>query len=200
MTVHVPPTPQTPDGLVRRTFDADDVRRMVEAGILGEDERVELVEGELIAMSAKGFAHDRVKNALVAQCNRSLPAEVYVAVESTLQLSRSVMLEPDILVARRADVVPSPQGFATVDGPKVLLAIEVAVSSLAYDRGRKAALYARFGVPEYWVIDANERCAWVHVRPDGDSYAEVAAVARDGTLHPQALELAALSIDLAPLG
>lgn len=199
MTVHVHPKPQTSDGLAPRTFDADEVRRMVEAGILDEDERIELVEGELVAMAAKGFAHDRVKNEVVRLCNRVLPDDVYVAVESTLRLERTTLLEPDILVARERDLERSPEGFATVAGPRVLLAIEIAASSLSYDRGRKADLYARFGVPEYWVIDANERVAWVHAEPDEGSYGKVVAVGRADVLRPRARELAGLAVDLAKL-
>lgn len=199
MTAHVPPIIHTPDGLVRRTFDADDVRRMVEAGILDESERVELVDGELIAMSAKGFAHDQVKNELSRVFIRALPEELRVAVASTVQLSRFVLLDPDLLIARRAEIVPSADGFATITGERVLLLIEIAASSLAYDRGCKAALYARFGVPEYWVIDADERIAWLHTVPGPDGYAEVSAVPRNGMLRPRPPELAALTVELAAL-
>lgn len=200
MTAHVRPERGTPDGLLPHTFDADDVRRMVEAGILHEDQRVELVDGELVAMASKGFAHDWVKNEVIHVLARGLSPEFRIAVESTLRLSRSVLLEPDVLVARKSDVLKSPEGFATVDGPRILLAIEVAASSLAYDRGRKAALYARFGVPEYWVIDANERSAWVHTGPADGAYASTVAVARGGVLRPAAPDLSGVTIDLAALG
>jgi Uma2 family endonuclease len=199
MTAHVRPGHGTPDGLLPHTFDADDVRRMVEVGILHEDQRVELVEGELVAMASKGFAHDWVKNNVIRTLARALSDEFYLAVESTLRLSRSVLLEPDLLVALKSDVLKSPEGFATVDGPRILLAIEVAASSLAYDRGRKAALYARFGVPEYWVIDANERIAWVHTGPSDDGYGSTVAVARGGVLRPAAPDLSGVTIDLAAL-
>lgn len=199
MTVHVHPKPQTSDGLSPRTFDADEVRRMVEAGILGEDERVELVEGELVAMAAKGFAHDWVKNEVVELLVRTLSPDFRVAVESTLRLSRSVLLEPDILVARKTDLVKSPEGFATIAGSRVLLAVEIAVSSLAYDRGRKAAFYARFGVGEYWVIDANERIAWVHRGASDSGYTSIASVPRNGVLKPAASELESVQIDLSAL-
>ena len=104
MTIHMPPGP---DGVAKRAFTADDVRRMVEAGILDEGEHVELVEGELIEMPAKGFAHDRVKNALARHLGRALPDSVYLATESTLQLGPTLLLEPDILVARRESVLAS---------------------------------------------------------------------------------------------
>jgi Uma2 family endonuclease len=200
MTVHIVPESRTPDGQVRRTFDADEVRRMVEAGVLGEDERVELVEGELLAMAAKGFAHDWVKSEVAQLLSRSLPASFRVAVECTVQLSRSVVLEPDVLVARRDDILRSPDGFASLDGSRILLAVEVAASSLVYDRGRKAALYARFGVPEYWVIDANERVAWVHADPSEGGYRAVVEAGRGAVLQPRAPDLAGIAVDLAALG
>jgi Uma2 family endonuclease len=78
--------------------------------------------------------------------------------------------------------------------------IEVAASSLAYDRGRKVTFYARHGVREYWVIDAQERGAWVHRVPMEDVYRDVAELSRDATLRPEAAVLAAVTVPIAELG
>lgn len=196
MTIHMPPGP---DGVGKRAFTADDVRRMVGAGILHEGEHVELVEGELIEMPAKGFAHDRVKNALVRYLARVLPDALYIATESTLQLGPTFLLEPDILVARRDAVVASPEGFATVGVGGTLLVIEVALSSAAYDRDRKARIYAGHGVPEYWVLDLNERAAVVHRRPSPEGYAEVLTRGPETLLGSSSPELVDLSVRLADL-
>lgn len=195
MTVLVP----SPDLPVLRAFSADDVRRMVEAGILDEDERVELVEGELVEMAAKGFAHDRVKNAILEVLFAAKPADVVVAVESTLQLSPLTLLEPDILVFPKRARARSPEGFATVAGTEVLLAIEIAASSLTYDRGRKAGLYARHGVPEYWVIDVNARTALIHAGPSGDGWRHVEERSSEDVLRPLAPALSAFTIRLIDL-
>ncbi|GJD64848.1 hypothetical protein MPEAHAMD_5033 [Methylobacterium frigidaeris] len=138
MTVHVPPDTPLP-----RRFTVSDLRLMLAAGILREDERVELLDGELVEMAAKGFAHDAVKNALMRRLVPLLPETVYLGIESTLQFGPGLFLEPDLLLAPMSARSASPEGFCTIPGPGILLVIEVASSSLAYDRGRKAALYAR---------------------------------------------------------
>jgi Uma2 family endonuclease len=196
MTIHMPPGP---DGVVKRAFTADDVRRMVEAEILDEGEHVELVDGELIETPAKGFAHDRVKNALVRRLARALPDHLYVATESTLQLGPAFLLEPDILVARSDSVIASEEGFATVGAGGALLVIEVALSSASYDRDRKARVYADHGVPEYWVLDLNERAAVVHRGPSPAGYAEIQTHGPETLLQPTAPELHAVSVRLADL-
>ncbi len=78
--------------------------------------------------------------------------------------------------------------------------IEVAASSLAYDRGRKAALYARHGVREYWVIDARERGAWVHRGPAEGVCRNVAELSQGATVRPEAAVLAMITVPLAELG
>jgi|SRR5215207_2349090 Uma2 family endonuclease len=196
MTIHMPPGP---DGVAKRAFTADDVRRMVEAGILDEGEHVELVEGELIEMPAKGFAHDRVKNALARRLGRALPDSVYLATESTLQLGPTLLLEPDILVARRESVLASPEGFATVGPGGILLVIEVALSSAPYDRDRKAGIYAGHGVPEYWVLDLNERAAVVHRGPLPAGYADVVTHGPEAVLQPLSPDIAGVAVRLDDL-
>lgn len=187
------------DALTHRPLSADDVRRMVEAGILDEDERVELVEGVLIEMAAKGFAHDRIKSLLATLLARATSPDILIAVESTLQVSPMTLLEPDILVYPKRAAVPSPERFATVAGADVLLAIEVASSSLAYDRGRKARLYARHGVPEYWVVDVDERRAFVHAGPTGEGWERVEEHDPTVLLRPLSPALSAFAVRLAAL-
>ena len=87
-----------PDDHPRRTFSAGDVRRMVEAGIVGEDERIELIEGDLIMMAAKGLAHEIIKSALVKALNRAASDDLVVGVEMTIELAANVLVEPDIAV------------------------------------------------------------------------------------------------------
>lgn len=195
MTIHV-----TPDSPLPRRFTAGDLRLMLDAGILREDERVELLDGELVEMAAKGFAHDVVKNALMRRLAPTLPDSIYLGIESTLQLEPGLLLEPDLLLAPMSARTASAEGFCTIPGPEILLVIEVAASSLAYDRGRKAALYARHGVREYWVIDARERGAWVHRGPVEGVYRDVAELSRDSVLRPEAEELATITVPLAELG
>ena len=88
--------------LTRRAFTVDDIRRMVDAGVLREDERFELVEGDLVMMSAKGYAHELIKSALAIALARSLPDGMTMGVEITLQFDDNTILEPDLAVFKRS--------------------------------------------------------------------------------------------------
>ncbi|HEY7243076.1 MAG TPA: Uma2 family endonuclease [Xanthobacteraceae bacterium] len=150
------------EGFPRRVFTVEDVGRMIDAGILGEDEKFELIEGEIVMMASKGIAHERIKAALNVAVVRALPDHLTVGVETTLRLTNTIMLEPDITVFPKELFEKSTGRFAQLDPGEALLVIEVAASSIAYDKGLKARLYARQRVHELWVIDANERVTWVH--------------------------------------
>lgn len=182
-----------------RTFTVDDVRRMIEAGILHEDERVELVDGELVEMASKSIVHDVVVTALTRLLVTATSPDIVVAVDATLQLSRLTLLEPDFLLFPKLARVASREGFATVAGADVLLAVVVSVSSLRYDRGRKAALYAAHGIPEYWVIDAGARTAFVHIGPKESGWERVTEVGAHDMLRPIAPALSGVAVRLADL-
>jgi Uma2 family endonuclease len=158
----------------RRAFTAEDVRRMIEAGVIGEDENFELIEGEIVMMASKSIAHDNIKNALSMAFARHVSDDFYVGVESTLQLAPDVLVDPDIAIGSRGVYkAADPKGFARPQPKDVLLLIEIAVSSMDYDRKVKARLYAQHGIREYWVIDALERITWVHTRPSGDGWSSI---------------------------
>src|SRR5208337_923205 len=131
------------DGLARRAFSAEDVRRMVDAGILNEDDRIELIEGDLVVMSAKGYAHDYVKSMLNVAIVRALPDHLMIGMEMTVQFADRTILEPDIAVFARSSWLKSGANFSQIAPGGLLLATEVAASSLSYDKGLKARLYAR---------------------------------------------------------
>jgi Uma2 family endonuclease len=157
------------EGFPRRAFTVEDISRMIEAGVILEDEKFELVEGEIVMMAAKSIAHERIKSALTVAISRSLPDDLTIGVEATLRLADMTMLEPDIAVFPK-EVFKKSTTFAQLDPGEAHLVIEVAASSLAYDKGLKARLYARHGVREFWVIDANTRSTWIHTGPSGDGW------------------------------
>jgi Uma2 family endonuclease len=161
------------EGFPRRAFTVDDVSRMIEAGIIREDEKFELIEGEIVMMAAKGIVHERIKSALNIAVVRALPDDLTMGVEVTLRLTNTIMLEPDIAVFPKELFKKSSTGFAQLDPGEAYLVIEVAVSSLAYDKGLKARLYARHRVREFWVVDASERTTFVHTGPCGDGWSSV---------------------------
>jgi Uma2 family endonuclease len=152
------------EGLPRRRFTVAEVEAMVAAGVMEEDERVELIGGELVPMSPKGSRHEIVKTALLRRWFRAAPAEIELTPETTFRLSEDTYLEPDVVI------YPRTSGLRGLTGANVLLVVEIADSSLRYDTGRKAALYASFGIRELWVIDAVRLTARVFREPGADGY------------------------------
>jgi len=186
------------EGFPRRAFTVDDISRMIEAGVIREDENFELIEGDLVVMAAKHVGHDLIKNSLNAALARLVPEGAFVAVACTLQLAEDILVEPDIAIVSRAVYAGDRKSFARPRPQDVPLLIEIAASSLAYDRGVKARLYARYGIREFWVIDADERVTWVHTGPSGDTWSSIV----ERGLHDALTTLAVpgFSIRLADIG
>jgi len=154
------------ESLPRRRFTVAEVEAMLAAGVMDEDERVELIGGELVPMSPKGLAHEVLKAALADRWYRLPEREVDLAIATTLRLSEDTYLEPDVVIYPRAS------GIRGLAADNVLLVVEIADSSLGYDMGRKAALYASFGVRELWVIDSVRLAARVFRDPAANGYRE----------------------------
>jgi Uma2 family endonuclease len=161
------------DGLPRRAFTVEDIDRMIEAGVIGENERFELIEGDFVMMSAKHAGHDRIKHALTMALAHASPENAYVAVEASLQLAPDILVEPDITIISRSAYKVDPKTYVQPRPEDLLLLIEIAASSMSYDRVVKARLYARLGIREFWVIDANELMTWIHTGPTGGSWSSI---------------------------
>jgi len=160
------PGTQAAEGLVRRRWTVAEIERMVEAGIIDPDERFELIGGEVVPMASKGIRHETYKNALNLYWARRLPNDVKFAVETTFRMSEDTFVEPDIVFFRSSD------GLANLAPATALLAVEVADTSLGWDLGRKALIYAGFGVREVWVIDAKSLTTHVLRHPGLEGYRE----------------------------
>ena len=173
-----PRSTQAAEGLPRRRFTVAEIEAIVAAGVIDEDERFELIGGEVVPMSPKGIRHERVKVSLVDRWIRSRSDDVRVAQETTFHLSDDTFLEPDIVI------YPHDGGLAGITGPNVLLVVEVADTSLPYDLVRKADLYASFGVRELWVIDAVRLQARVFRGPTSEGYRETFDVGPGDKLKP----------------
>jgi len=169
---------QAAEGLPRRRFTVAEVEAMVAAGIMDEDERVELIGGELAPMSAKGIHHEALKVALDDHWVGLRSRTCVVAPETTFRLSDDTFLEPDFVIYPRASRLKS------LSQSNVLLVVEIADSS-GYDRGRKAALYASFGVRELWVIDAVKRTTRVFRKPSAEGYGETLDFGESDLLTPE---------------
>jgi len=161
------------EGFPRRAFTVDDISRMMEAGVIGEDERFELIEGDLVVMPAKPVGHDLIKSVLSMTLAKSAPDRMYTAPACSLQLAKDILVEPDIAIVSRAVYAAGRKTFARPRPEDVPLLIEIAASSLAYDRGIKARLYARHGIREFWVIDADTRITFVHTGPSGETWSSI---------------------------
>lgn len=184
-------TTNAADGLLRRRFTVAELEAMTAAGILDEDERIELIGGEIVPMSPKGNQHEILKAVLHIYWARKLPADLMLVSETTFRLSSDTYLEPDFVFYPKATGIPG------LSADTARLVVEIADSSLGYDLGRKAALYAAFGIAELWVIDAVRLATHVHRDPSASGYRSVEALASDKRLVP--LADAAIAVTLAEL-
>ena len=181
------------EGLPRRRFSVADVTRMVEVGLIHPDERLEILDGEIVPMSPKGNRHEGIKIALAMVWGRACPDDYTLAPETGLYLSDRTYLEPDFVVFPRA------VRKADLKGPDVRLAVEVADSSLDYDLNRKPLIYAAFGVAELWVIDAARRSVHRFDHPGPGGYARRSVHGAAERLTPRhAPDAFALTLDALP--
>jgi Uma2 family endonuclease len=150
--------------------------RLTELGILAEDDRIELIGGELVPMSPRGNRHEIVRAALHNWLRKNLPHELDYHGEPGWRADASNYFEPDFLVG--------PAGFnpTSISPVDVSLLIEVAHSSLPFDTTTKAGQYAALGVREYWVVNAVSLETRVHRRPTATGYAETPTAAADEPL------------------
>lgn len=151
----------------RYRLRVDDYERLVEAGAFGEA-KTELIEGEVVVLSPQFRPHGMVKMDLYDELRDVLRAQrspFRPVVEFSLALSPENMPDPDILLTSQ------PRGPRAVPLDSVPLVIEVADTTLADDLGVKLRLYARFGVPEYWVADVNARVIHRMWSPSVDRFA-----------------------------
>lgn len=185
-------TTQAAEGVPRLRWTLEEFERLTELGVLARDDRIELIGGELVPMSPKGRRHEVVRDELMNWLIEDLPTDrLRLSSEIGWRPGGDIYLEPDILIR--------PKNFkgVTVPAAEVLLAIEVADTSVGFDTSTKAHLYATLGVREYWVVNANTLVTRVHHEPGVNGYGGVVELAPDATLTP--LDLPQLSLKLAEL-
>ena len=188
-----PATTQAAEGMPRRRWSVAEIREMVVKGIIPEDERFELIGGEVVPMSPKGVRHEVVKAALQQfWFPRIVGSPVNLITETTLYISDDEFREPDFLFWPRS--IP----LEDVTAGSALLIVEVADSSLGYDLGSKAQAYAQVGLPELWVINANTLVTAIHRNPAPAGYPKPREAKPDELLEP--LLAPQLAVRLADLG
>ena len=179
------------EGGCRRLLTIDEYDRMARVGIFGPEEHVELIAGELVRMAPIGSRHATSVANLTEWFIRRLPPSAALRAQGPIRIPDHSEPEPDIaIVHRRADGYvgrhPEPE--------EILLVIEVADTTLRYDRDVKMPLYAAADIPEAWLVDLPRRRALVYRQSVDGLYREV-TVARDGTLTPLAFPDLAIRLD-----
>lgn len=173
------------EDLVRRhRLTVHEYYRMAEVGLLAPDARVELIEGEIIDMPPSGPPHAGLLSLLSERLTLAVSRRATVRSQLPLHLDDFSEPEPDIaVVRRRADHYKLSHPMPA----DVFLAIEVSLSSLKFDRNRKLPLYARFGIPEHWIVDAVKPVLHVFHTPQNGRYLHEATIPRPGLLTLSAL-------------
>jgi Uma2 family endonuclease len=167
---------------------------LAEGGILGEDERIELIEGEIVRMAPVGHRHVFVVDGLTARLRDWIRDRAILRVQSPLLFNRVEAPQPDIALLRmHPDQYRSRQA-----GPwDALLVVEVAESSLEADTVVKGPRYARASIPEYWIVDVNAPALIVHLNPEGGEYGDVRTYGPGESWESPALGGRTVSVDEA---
>lgn len=162
--------------VAKKLFTVDDYYRMAEAGILGPEDRVELIDGEIIEMSPIGSRHARCVSYATELFIVAFRGQTIVRVQDPLRLSNYTEPEPDIVLLKpRKDryISKHPEGTDT------LLVVEVADTTLRYDRNVKLPRYAAAGVPEVWIENLKDDLLLVYREPAGKTYKASLSLRRD---------------------
>lgn len=164
---------------------------MAQAGILAEDDRLELIDGDLIDMTPIGSRHAGAVKRLASLLGSAVREAAIVSVQDPVQLDRYSQPQPDLALLRpRAD-------FYAQSHPQpadVLLIVEVAEASLDYDRDVKVPLYARHNIPEVWLLDVAGRCLTVYRAPGPDGYGEQRRIGSAESIWPALLPAAVVDL------
>ncbi|HSF38230.1 MAG TPA: Uma2 family endonuclease [Thermoanaerobaculia bacterium] len=177
----------------KRLLTIDEYRRMGEAGIFHEDDRVELIRGEIYEMSPIGSRHTGCVRQLNQILNRRVGSHGIVDVQNPVCLEQQQSEpQPDLAVLRhRNDFYRS----ATPGPGDTILVIEVSDSSLAYDRKVKIPLYAESGIPEAWIADLEGETVIVYRQPSPEGYREMRTFGRGETVCAEALPELSVSVN-----
>jgi len=175
-----------------RLFNVDEYYAMAKDGIFSESEHVELIHGQILAMSPISSRHAFYVDALNLQFAQHLTPHTIVRVQNPIRLDKENEPEPDLALLKP----PLSKYWQNHPGPQdTFLVVEVAGSSLAHDRSVKAALYASFGIPELWIVAIEEACIEVHREPTAQGYRQVQSFRHGQTLSVQAFPNVRFAVD-----
>jgi Uma2 family endonuclease len=177
-----------------RRFTRDEYERMVEAGLFGPEEHLELVDGEVVETTAQGSRHATAIRLVEKALAGVFGAGFDIRVQMPVALDEYSEPEPDLAVVRG-----EVRDYRDAHPTRALLVVEVADKTLAFARGRKLALYARCGVPEVWIVNLVEAVVEVHRDPAGSRYGTRLRLESGDTVSPSASPEAQIAVaDLLP--
>jgi Uma2 family endonuclease len=179
-----------------RHWTVDEYHRAAEAGVFGPEERLELIEGEILCMSPQNPPHAAASDLAESALRAVFTSGYRVRVQKPLTLHAQTEPEPDIAVVRGG-----ARDYLNQHPTTAVLVVEVSDSSLAFDRGEKATLYAHAEIPEYWVLNLPQRVLEVHrdADPASGSYQSVDRLNESQFVSPLAAPSARIAIsDLLP--
>ena len=193
-TATLPPTthhaPADAVAPARRRFTVAEYFAMAEAGILQEDERIELIDGEIIVMSPKGNPHRQSVNWLGCLLSLALGRRAMVQVQATIVLDDGTAPEPDLAVIRLRSV----NDLVTVTPEEIYFLVEVADRSLEFDRETKLARYAAAGIPEVWIANLVDGRVEAYDDPADGAYRNLRTVAAGESISPRAFPDVVLAV------
>jgi len=167
----------------------EDFLLLADSGAFRDHGKVELVEGEIVALNAQYRPHLRAKMALYDLLRDALRGtSLSVFTEGSIAMPPGSVLEPDVLVT------DSPDGDGLVPLSSVRLAVEIADTTLTFDLGPKRTIYAQHQLPEYWVVDLKAECVHQLWSPDGDDFAHIRKVAFGCLLTAETIDALALEL------
>ena len=176
-------------------FTAEEFYRLYEVGLFNSKDRIELLNGEIIIMQAIGHRHAQAVTWLNAEFGEQARRRYMISPQNPVELERYSMPQPDLTLVpwsrRNARRHPKPD--------EVFLIIEVADSSLQYDREEKRRAYAATGIREFWLLNLVDDVLEIYRQPEGDAYREQLTVPADGTASPLAFPDVTIAIaDILP--
>jgi len=178
--------------VTKKLFTVDEYYRMAATGILGPEDRVELIEGEIIQMSPIGDRHAGNVNRATELFVTSFKGRAVVSVQNPIQLSDYTEPEPDVVLLKpRTDHYSSKKVWAG----DALLVVEVSDTTLRYDRNVKLPLYAAAGVPEVWIENLRADELLVYRNPTGKAYSESLVLHRGDSVSPVAFPDVTFEVD-----
>jgi Uma2 family endonuclease len=165
--------------IARRRFTIEEFEQMIRAGVFEEDERIELIEGEIVEMSPIELRHMVCVSRLDFLLQRQLGSEFHVWVQNAIRMPNNSRPQPDVFLLKWRDDFYAGKHPTAED---VVLLIEVAESSLRYDRKIKAPRYAKAGIPEVWIVNLPKDIVEVYTTPGESGYENVRRAGRGESL------------------